>query len=167
MFQSARLTLTAWYVLIAFIITALFSLLAYNGFRFEFERSLQRQQVLFENNNFFIRPIPPRHIDSELQDELRERLLLRILYIDVAIILTAAAGGYILAGRTLKPIKTMVDEQHRFITDASHELRTPLTAMRSEMEASLLAEHMTDKDAKELIKSNLEEVINLQNLSEA
>ena len=169
MFQSARLTLTAWYILIAFIITALFSLLAYNGFRFEFERGLQKQQIIFQQNNS--RQSPPnilfrRDVDPNLQKELRDRLLARILYIDLVIIIAAAAGGYILAGRTLKPIKKMMDEQHRFITDASHELRTPLTAMRSEMETSLLTKKMTDKDTKELIKSNLEEVINLQNLSD-
>ena len=165
MFHSARLTLTLWYILIACIITAFFSLLAYNGFRFEFERGLQKQLIQFENNNSRIRPLLPRRIDTELQRELRERLLFRILYIDLAIIVTAAAGGYVLAGRTLKPIRTMVEEQRRFITDASHELRTPLTAMRSEMEANLLAKVMTDKEAKELIKSSLEEVIKLQNLS--
>jgi len=119
-----------------------------------------------EARSLLKRPFPPRHIDLELQEELRKRLLLRIIFIDLAVIFAAAAGGYILAGRTLRPIQTMVIDQHRFITDASHELRTPLTAMRSEMEANLLSDKMTDRQARELIKSSLEEIINLQILSD-
>lgn len=60
----------------------------------------------------------------------------------------------------------MVDEQNRFITDASHELRTPLTALRSELEATLLEKDLPAKEARNVLKSNLEEVINLQILSD-
>ncbi len=169
MFEHARLKLTAWYILIAFIITCLFSLLSYNGLRFELEQGLQRQRVYFQQG--FRGPEGPpvtvfRRTDPDLMRDLRTHLILRILYIDGAIILISAVGGYLLAGRTLRPIKKMVDEQNRFITDASHELRTPLTSLRSELEASLLSKKLPEKEAREILKSNLEEVISLQNLSD-
>jgi len=169
MFQHARLKLTAWYILIALIIAFLFSLLSYNGLRFEFEQGLQRQRVYFQQG--FMRPNGPpvtilRRTDPELMREMRTHLLLRILYIDGAIILVSAIGGYLLAGRTLKPIQRMVEEQNRFITDASHELRTPLTSLRSELEASLLSKKLSEKEARDVLKSNLEEVISLQMLSD-
>lgn len=167
MFESARLKLTLWYILIAGIITFLFSLLAYNGFRFEFERGLQRQRFFIQNQFDGSPPmIVLRHMDPSISEELKERLIRRILYIDGVVILVAAVGGYLLAGRTLKPIQDMVREQDRFIADASHELRTPLTALRTEMEASLLDPKLTTIEARKIIESNLEEVINLQTLSD-
>lgn len=60
----------------------------------------------------------------------------------------------------------MVDEQHRFVTDASHELRTPLTSLRSEIEVYLRGKEHNLKEADILLKSNLEEVNNLQILSD-
>jgi signal transduction histidine kinase len=61
----------------------------------------------------------------------------------------------------------MVDEQNQFIADASHELRTPLTALKSSLEVTLRDKNITLKDAKDLIKSNLEEVNELQSLSDS
>jgi two-component system sensor histidine kinase MprB len=60
----------------------------------------------------------------------------------------------------------MVDEQTRFIADASHELRTPLTSLKSEIEVNLRDKKLALADAKKLLKSNLEEVNNLQVLSD-
>jgi signal transduction histidine kinase len=71
-----------------------------------------------------------------------------------------------LAGRTLKPIKDMMDEQSRFIIDSSHELRTPLTSLKSEIEVGLRDKNLSLADAKKLLQSNLEEVNNLQYLSD-
>jgi Signal transduction histidine kinase len=46
----------------------------------------------------------------------------------------AAAGGYWLAGRALKPIRLTMDAQREFVADASHELRTPLSLIRANAE---------------------------------
>ena len=46
----------------------------------------------------------------------------------------ALAGGFLLAGRTLRPIKTVMDRQRGFVADASHELRTPLALIRANAE---------------------------------
>jgi signal transduction histidine kinase len=75
-------------------------------------------------------------------------------------------AGYFLAGRTLRPIKNMLDEQNRFITDASHELNTPLTALKTSLEVNLRDKKLNLDKAKKVLSSNLEDVNNLQSLSE-
>ncbi|KKS73511.1 MAG: Sensor histidine kinase, HAMP domain-containing [Candidatus Gottesmanbacteria bacterium GW2011_GWC2_42_8] len=60
----------------------------------------------------------------------------------------------------------MVQEQNRFIADASHELRTPLTSIKTQTEVSLRDKKLTLTQAKSLLVSNLEEVDNLQSISD-
>jgi two-component system, OmpR family, sensor histidine kinase CiaH len=175
MFHSTRLILTLWYVLIAVFITGFFSVLMYNGFRFEFERGIQRQKAITstqlppqclssddqENSN-----IPMKRFDPQIIEEIKEHVLTQILTIDAIIVFFSALGGYFLAGRTLRPIKKMVSEQNRFITDSSHELRTPLTAARTSLEVGLRDKALTLEQAKELLRSNLEDITNMQTLSD-
>ena len=46
----------------------------------------------------------------------------------------AVAGGFVLSGLALRPIKTAMGRQRGFVADASHELRTPLTLIRANAE---------------------------------
>lgn len=66
----------------------------------------------------------------------------------------AVAGGFVLAGLALRPIKTAMGRQRSFVADASHELRTPLTLIRANAELlqrpSATAEE-TDEIAAEII----------------
>ncbi|MCL5410510.1 MAG: HAMP domain-containing histidine kinase [Patescibacteria group bacterium] len=172
MFQSARLKLTAWYLIIIMSISVLFSFVIYSGINVElrrFERFQERVKVLQESNELFISPPPTRNIsrfDPEMIGQARTRLLVILGAINIAILGIAGGAGYFLAGRTLKPIKKMVDEQNRFVADASHEFRTPLTSLRSEIEVNLRNKNLALKDVKKLLGSNLEEVLNLQMLSD-
>jgi len=86
--------------------------------------------------------------------------------INVGVLFFAILGGYILAGRTLRPIKDMVDEQNRFVADASHELKTPLTALRTSLEVNLRDKTVVDKEIKNLLEKNLNQVIKLQSLTD-
>jgi signal transduction histidine kinase len=56
----------------------------------------------------------------------------------MGVLLLAAAGAYLLAGRTLRPIEQAMERQRRFAAAASHELRTPLTALQGNLEVALL-----------------------------
>jgi signal transduction histidine kinase len=60
----------------------------------------------------------------------------------------------------------MLDEQNRFVTDASHELNTPITALKTSLEVNLREKKLNLEQAKEVLKSNLEDVNSLQSLSE-
>lgn len=179
MFRRARLKLTAWYLLIIMLISMAFSGFIYNVLTFEFNRILQREQLRREGqlptstSGFFlfrddmprrgIRITPP---NPEVIQEAKNRLGYILGLINLGIFAIAGASGYFLAGKTLRPIKEMVDEQNRFITDASHELRTPLTSLKSEIEVNLRDKDLNIKQAKRLLESNLEEVNNLQSLSD-
>lgn len=57
------------------------------------------------------------------------------------------------------------DAQRRFTADASHELRSPLTAMRGEIELALRRERNRE-EYREVLESNLEEVLRLTRLTE-
>lgn len=164
MFEVARLKLTAWYLLIIMLISIAFSLVIYNVLQAELAR-VERAQRLRRQLQIpfgFREPV----IDPEVLQESQNRLQAILILINLMILGAAGVAGYFLAGRTLKPISEIVDEQNRFITDASHELRTPLTSLKSEIEVNLRDKDLSLQDARKLLTSNLEEVNNLQSLSD-
>ncbi len=170
MFEAARLKLTAWYLLIIMVISIVFSVAFYRAATAEVERIIRIEEMRQRYGGAdFYRHRNDQMAPPSIQDlqEAEGRLRMLLVVINGGILLLAGASGYFLAGRTLRPIQTMVDEQHRFITDASHELRTPLTAMRSEIEVGLRDKTITLSEAKKLLESNLEEVGNLQVLSDS
>ncbi len=99
-------------------------------------------------------------------DEGRHDLLMHIVLINILVLLGGAIVSYYLARRTLKPIEEAMEAQARFSSDASHELRTPLTAIRARNEVALRKPKLSLADAKSVIKSNLEEVLKLEKLSD-
>lgn len=174
MFEKTRLQLTAWYLAIIMIVSFLFSLFIYAGVEQEFQRFEHVQQHLRERQAQLM-PSPldgnvvfrREELDPSLVPNARLRFISILGFINLAILGFSGAAGYFLAGRTLRPIKEMVDEQNRFITDSSHELRTPLTSLRSEIEVNLRNKKLSLSDAKKLLESNLEEVLSLQTLSDS
>jgi signal transduction histidine kinase len=171
MFEKARLKLTIWYLLIIMIISIFFSIAIYSDINTEFKK-IEKKQELFQKrlNRGFLSPPPTMNetikVNSEAIQEARIRVLTTLSLINLLILFIAGAAGHFLAGRTLKPIKEMLNEQNRFITDASHELRTPLTSLRTGIEVNLRNKKMKIEDYKNLLQSNLEEVISLQTLSD-
>src|SRR5260221_11285890 len=124
MFQSARLKLTAWYLTLIMAISILFSLVIYQGITREIARSLRQQQFRIYKvqhpgstpPTFVISPDNPPQEDAEIFEAAVNRIRLVLVLINAGIFLVAGGAGYFLAGRTLQPIKEMVDEQNRFIT---------------------------------------------------
>ncbi|MHB8842019.1 MAG: sensor histidine kinase [Candidatus Aquicultor sp.] len=187
MFHSARLKLTVWYLLSIMVISVLFSLAVFQGATFEINRGLRAQamrdaveqgppQDMFHHpfgrnpgsSVLVLRGLAPGGaLDNQLYEEARRRVALQLLSFNGAMFVIAGMAGYFLAGRTLRPIENMVDEQKRFVADASHELRTPLTAMRTEVEVALRDKDFDTPYAREVLASNLEEIEKLQQLSDS
>src|SRR3989344_470489 len=173
MFESARLKLTLWYLLIIMAVSGFFSLIVYRGFtkelgrgfRFQGMHNIPERKVLIQNQNGFTRILPfliyPDEIPPEEFEEIiaiaKHRFALQLLIINGGILFLAGTSGYFLAGKTLRPIEEMVSEQKRFVADASHELRTPLTSLKTENEVALRDRKLKLTDAKRLIKRNLAE----------
>ncbi len=160
MFQKTRLRLTSWYLMIIMTVSIVFSIVIYAGI----DRELGRFERLQETHRESLRQF--RAINPEDIASARERLIWTLIAINIGIFGVAGLAGYFLAGRTLKPIQFMVDEQNRFIADASHELRTPITALKSEIEVYFREKSHTISEADSLLKSNLEEANALQALSD-
>lgn len=167
MFHRARLKLTVWYLLIIMIISILFSVAIYKILTNELERGFQRlsHRYIVEQQDTS-QLSKPQLLEPEYLETAKERIQWTLFYINLAILSVSGLAGYFLAGRTLKPIKIMVDEQNRFIADASHELRTPLTSLRSEIEVYLRGKSHSISKANTLLRSNLEEVNALQVLTD-
>lgn len=177
MFHSARLKLTAWYLLIIMAISISFSAFIYFGAAREYDRIIRLEQYRV------VHPTPPGTIsqrppsqadlfslsaqqDNELVEWAKLRVLEALFGVNVVILFLSALAGYFLAGRTLRPIKNMLDEQNRFISDASHELNTPLTALKTSLEVNLREKKLDLDQARAVLQSNLEDVNSLQSLSE-
>lgn len=177
MFHAARIKLTAWYLAIIMVVSISFSAVIYRALTIELERfgRLQRYRIERRLQNDILIPLndtltPPHMLpidDPELVDYIKHRLLTTLAVVNSSIFVLAGLLGYMLAGRTLKPIAEMVDEQHRFISDASHELRTPLTALKAMLEVHLRDEHLTLRSAKTVLRDSIDEVNTLQSLSDS
>lgn len=157
MFKKAKLKLTFYYCQIIMIISLFFSLIIYSGATLELNRIENRQKITRSNPTFMI--------DPDIVNETKTRIFFSLLTLNAVILGISGVSGYFLAGKTLEPIQKMVDEQKEFVSNASHELRTPLASLRSQIEVALRARKMTISDAKELLKSNLEDVNNMTRLS--
>jgi len=168
MFENARIKLTAWYLMIIMSVSLLFSFVIYSEMnselnKFEMMQIRIRQEV---TTGMMFSPVPRFvRIDTQRINSVRLRLIATLGFINLAIFGFSGAAGYFLAGRTLRPIKKIVDEQKRFVADASHEFRTPLTSLRTEIEVALRSKKTNIPQYKKILESNLEEVVNLQDLS--
>ncbi len=172
MFQSARIKLTAWYVLIIMIVTLSFSVFMYAGVSQTTERALENQERRFEReydedlrpNGMQMNQLRPRpFLDPETIIEVRERTFFILLLINIAILLFSSALGYFLSGRTLEPIEIMIEKQKRFISDAAHEMKTPLTVMKTDLEVTLRDKNLSVEDSRKALVSSIEEIDKLNN----
>jgi signal transduction histidine kinase len=126
MFSAARLRLTIWYLAILTAIVGLLSLVLYH--------------ILVSLQQAELRSLGPpvRHGVASLFARDESILALQIVALDAGVLILAALGAYVLAGRTLEPIEETMERQERFAAAASHELRTPLTVLQGSMEVALL-----------------------------
>ena len=171
MFKSARLKLTIFYAA-AIIVMSLVLTIGTRGIADRiFEHSNAAQQpgirALLKREVGLPLLTGPEFDKFETQNEknAERQLNLYVIYINLAMFVIGVSASYWFAGKTLKPIQEAHEAQTRFASDASHEIRTPLTAMRTENEVFLRQNSFTEEQAREVIKSNLEEIHRLDQLS--
>ncbi len=165
MFRSARLQLTAWYLLIIMLISIAFSIAIYMGVTRDLQRRFEGlEQRMMQGQNFRMPQNMHRIMHGDLQGA-RGRVLMILLLANGTILILSSVAGYFLAGKTLGPIEQSLDEQKRFIADASHELRTPLTSLKTSIEVALRDKKLSKNVAVETLRSSLEDVDNLETLT--
>jgi len=74
-----------------------------------------------------------------------ERVALSLVFADLVAIALVSLIAWILARRTLAPIRDAHLRQQRFVADASHETRNPLTAIKTVTSAALERERSTEE----------------------
>lgn len=168
MFTLARKKLTAWYLVILMSVSISFSIVIYRGMTAEIDRFSQIQRMRIERRfDEAGIPHPPLILDAEIIYEVKQHVILNFLIVNSVIFIVMGGLSYFLAGKTLRPIQEMMEEQNRFVSDASHELKTPLTAMKSALEVYARDPKLTLNEARQVLKDNIHEVDRLQNLSES
>lgn len=170
MFTSATLKLTAWYLIILIIISVLFSFIIFELSTSEISSRLERLQIRAEGSNRTLTlpgPLTLTDVRENQTEEARASIFIGLLYMNLAVVGLGGVGSFVLARATLRPIEEAHDSQSRFTSDASHELRTPLAVMKSEIEVTLKDTSTTREEYVQLLKSNLEEVDKLTQLSQS
>jgi len=170
MFQSATIKLTAWYLALIMGLSLAFSFVLYNSSAetldaaYDHQRSAIRQQFL-NDYGFTPSPLDFDRLRTQEMSAGQQRLIANLTLANVGVLVVGGLASFYMARRTLRPLEQTMEAQARFTADASHELRTPLTAMQTEIEVSLRDKSLSIGEARELLESNLEEVMKLQELS--
>ncbi len=133
MFDRARLRLTLWYLAVLAVIVLLLSVALYDVLA-----HLQQTEAQA------LVPTVRRGV-AQLFARSQDTLALQIGAIDLGVLVLAALGAYVLAGRTLRPIEEVMQRQERFAVAASHELRTPLTVLQGTLEVAALRERTPEE----------------------
>ncbi len=155
MFNKARLKLTLWYLLIISLICLFFTIPTYRQLTREVERFSRAQRFRIEEK-----------IQLDLVAETKKRITLQLITLNFIILTISGGLSYFLAGKTLQPIKEMLDEQYRFVSDSSHELRTPITSLKTAIEVALKDKSLNSKELQKVLVDNLSDVDRLGSLSE-
>ncbi|MBU0618968.1 HAMP domain-containing histidine kinase [Patescibacteria group bacterium] len=155
------------------LISIIFSLVIYTTITRELGRGFRQAETRLRAEELGL-PVPrqlPKHFEElgpQLVEDLaaaNKRVVLNLIILNGIILVVSTAAGYFLAGKTLGPIETAMEEQRRFVADASHELRTPLTALKTTIEVALREKKLTIKEAEKVLESNLEDIEDLESLT--
>lgn len=154
LFSSARLRLTAYYLLIMTAVLIIFSAVLYFSFAY----------VLKDNIDTQFPDVPDQGDEAVIQtmSDAKDS----IVVIDLTAFALTIVLGYSLAGRTLRPIEDVLERQKEFSANASHELRTPLAVMKSDSEIALKNTSTSSSEFRRVVESNLEEINRMSQMTE-
>lgn len=103
------------------------------------------------------------NIDSELTSQNDMKLSLVIMLLGVLVMGYGLA--YLVMRKSVEPLKTFVNKQVTFVSDASHELRTPLAIVQSKIENILAEPDKTVYEVSEDLAVSLKELSRLTKLT--
>lgn len=165
-FQSTTLKLTAGYLAGIMALSLTFSFIVFNISVSELSERLTIINTRIQSDGFsFPATFSFEEVRAGALTEAEQNIISILIWINLGVFIVASLSSYLWARRTLEPIEKAHDAQSRFTSDASHELRTPLTTMRTEIEVALHDPDTTKEELKEILSSNLEEVIRLSSLT--
>jgi two-component system sensor histidine kinase CiaH len=164
--RSTTARLAVSYLTIIMVLSVGFSFVLYRTSALELGRQIPPASLFNPVAPDPIEGLEYHHFFERRIEEGRGHLLVRLILLNLFVLLTGAALSYYLARRTLQPIENAMEAQSRFVTDASHELRTPLTSILASNEVAQRKPNLTVKQARDTIKSNTEEMIKLQALTD-
>jgi|GEM_PF-1012745 len=156
-FRVARIRLTAFYLLIITVIvvvlsSALYSVHSTNVHRFQEHAAEPAEDLLAR-----------RTMRQSLTDYL-EDLGRSIILADIITIVVAGGLSYVLAGRTLAPIRANMEAEKQLFAAVAHDLKTPLAVMKTEAEVALRGKRTTVRESKDVLASTIEEVDRMSSL---
>jgi two-component system sensor histidine kinase CiaH len=163
--KSARTRLMLTYLSIIMFLSIGYSILSYFQLMNEARGNLQSQQVRYRDFLFFITPENVQDIQNQGLTQFKHNLIRRMAGMNLGVLIFGTVISYILARRSLRPMEEALATQSRFTSDAAHELRTPLTAMKTETEVALRSAKLPTREARAILKSNLEEIAKLETLT--
>lgn len=159
--HSQTLRLACVYLAIVMSMALIFSVVVYNVSA----SHIEDRTMFFEQNNLGVFE-PSGKVDSRYDLEYAKKdLVSKLVLINGIILIFGGAISLVLARWTLDPIEKNVEAQTRFVSDASHELRTPLAAIQTTNEVALRRKKISEKEARRIINSNLEDVQRLQRMT--
>jgi two-component system, OmpR family, sensor histidine kinase CiaH len=172
MFKQARVRLTSFYVIIIMLISIIFSIGIYALSIREFQRGFRKIHMRILPQEQRLPPFQGQNLSSDINDQLikdldqvKKQIIIDLVLINSIILIFSAGAGFVLAGKTLKPIKKALLEQKRFIADASHELKTPLTSLKTNIEVNLRNKKLKTTEAGQVLKDSLEDIDSLIKLT--
>lgn len=163
-FDKATVKLMAAYTGILMLISIGFSLIISATAMNEINRSFDhvpRTFIEYKIGDDFVEAYQTRASSAQ------GRVMAALIMINCAVLAFGLVSSYFLAKWTLRPIEQAMEEESRFVSDASHELRTPLASIQMENEVLLRDKDATKDDYRTQIKSNLEEVGKLRDMTDA
>jgi len=163
------------------IVAIIFSIVAYASLNSELLRGARREQQKIVADRLKIelpKPLPdPKDLRKELVDppldknikddylNSRNQLILYLFLANAFVLGISTSASYILAGKTLRPIERMLEDQKIFVASASHELRTPLANLKTAIEVTLKMGPLPYERIRDILESNLEDVNTLEKLT--
>jgi signal transduction histidine kinase len=132
--RRARIRLTLLFVAVFAVVLITFSVVFYAAF------------AIVLQPDFDVAPeLTSRQAAEAAYSVAIERVALSLVIADGVAVLVVGVVAWLLARRTLEPIREAHQRQQRFVADASHETRNPLAAIKATTGAALSGGHSHDE----------------------